>query len=164
MTGANEVSWGEIPQEVLDRWTKLVGSQLIWEIELYALLLVRARYCELLLHRRVICFVDNDPTRLALIKGRSPSQAMNEMAQLFLRLELESPSYICIERVPSFSNPADAPSRGCPHETSELRESKLIGAVRMEPSFVRVLAGFVQLAGGGMSGRTKASTETSVFQ
>ena len=164
VSGANEVSWGEVPQGVLGRWTKMVGSQLICEIELYALLLIRSRYRRLFLHRRVICFVDNDPTRLAVIKGRSPSQAMNEMVDLFFKVELESPSYIWIERVPSFSNPADAPSRGCPHETAELWRSSLVGSLVLEADLLNLLAGSVSSAGGGTSGRTEASTVTSLFQ
>ena len=86
-------------KESLARWTKMVGNQLICEIELYALLLIRARYRKLFLHRRVICFVDNDPTRLALIKGSAePGHERDGRSLLevgarepFLHLDRESP-------------------------------------------------------------------------
>ncbi|CAE7659309.1 unnamed protein product [Symbiodinium necroappetens] len=47
-----------------------------------------------------------------IIKGASRSWAMHELARLFSELDSQYPSMWWVCRVPSFSNPGDAPSRG----------------------------------------------------
>ena len=47
-----------------------------------------------------------------LIKGASKSWAMHSLARIFTEIDREFPSMWWVCRVPSFSNPGDAPSRG----------------------------------------------------
>ena len=62
--------------------------------------------------RPVICFIDNDAARYALIKGSSPTPDSAWLAALYWEREATVGSYSWFERVPSPSNIADAPSRG----------------------------------------------------
>ena len=88
------------------------GEQLICQAELYPVVLVKSHYSVVLANRRVIYFIDNDPSRYGLIKMTSNSTASVKLIHLFYNLEAESPSYPWFARVPSASNPADEPSRG----------------------------------------------------
>ena len=64
--------------------------------------------------------MDNDAARFALIKGMSPSLVMKQLVRTFYFFEVEAPTFSWIERVPSASNPADAPSQNNSQETLEL--------------------------------------------
>eukprot|EP00971_Amphidinium_carterae_P069893 1382823-Amphidinium_carterae.1 len=64
-----------------------------------------------------------------LIRGSSHSQGSAELLQAFFQEELNSPSMAWYARVPSKSNPADAPSRLRLQELRELvGEFTLLGA------------------------------------
>ena len=62
---------GAVPTLLLDDWETLVGDQLICQIERFAVLCIRWRMRHLLKGRRLLLFIDNEPCRYALIKGRS---------------------------------------------------------------------------------------------
>ena len=111
---------GRVPQVLLDRWQNLVGDQLICQVELYVMVAVRWLFRDLLKERRSLWWVDNDATRFAIIKGLSSSPAMRSLVREFYAFEIESPSFTWVERVPSFSNVADGPSRGKPQEALSL--------------------------------------------
>ena len=57
-------------------------------------------------------WVDNESARYGLIKGISDSMTMCDLIQAFAIEDSRAPSYSWYERVPSFSNIADGPSRG----------------------------------------------------
>ena len=57
-------------------------------------------------------FIDNDSARDFLIRGSSKSIASFVLLSMFHECESEYPSYPWFNRVPSYSNPADPPSRG----------------------------------------------------
>lgn len=120
VAGYAEVFHGVVPDELLKAWGKVVGEFLICQIELYIMVLIRWTFRERLTNRRAIWWVDNDAARFALIKGMSPSLTMRDLVREFYRFENTDPSFGWIERVPSFSNPADGPSRSQPGETLEL--------------------------------------------
>lgn len=61
--------------------------------------------------RLVIHFVDNDGVSDALIKGFSRTESLRRMLRKYIEQECESSLCSWIGRVPSPSNPADAPSR-----------------------------------------------------
>ena len=61
--------------------------------------------------RRALIFVDNDAARHAIIKGASPSGPSAILVDMFWTSEADLGAFSWIERVPSLSNPADAPSR-----------------------------------------------------
>ena len=115
-TGSKEVWAGEVPPELLERWRRLVGEQLICQIELYVMVLMRWMLADRLKDRRTIWWVDNEAARFAVIKGISPSAEMRNLVRHFYHFETFAPTYSWIERVPSYSNPADPPSRGAPEE------------------------------------------------
>ena len=61
----------EVPKNLLDRWAKAVGDQLICQIELFVMVLVRWEFRHRLAFRRALLFVDNEAARGAVIKGPS---------------------------------------------------------------------------------------------
>lgn len=76
-SGERLVFESEVPKRLLDLWADVVGEQLICQIELFVMVLVRWELKDLLAFRRVLLFVDNEAARGAVIKGRSPSPAMD---------------------------------------------------------------------------------------
>ncbi|CAE7255214.1 unnamed protein product, partial [Symbiodinium sp. CCMP2592] len=87
------------------------GEQLICEIEMFAVLASLLQLNALVSSRRIVWWVDNDATRGVMIKGASRSWAMHTLARVFSELDREWPSMWWVCRVPSYSNPGDAPSR-----------------------------------------------------
>ena len=119
-TGQAFVSKGRVPEQLLSHWKTQIGDHLICQIELYTMVAIRWEHKLLFHNRRTLWFVDNDAARYALIKGVSPSPTMRILVREFYSYELEYPSYHWIERVPSFSNVADGPSRDDEAEALEL--------------------------------------------
>ena len=70
---------GAVPMLLLAAWKTLVGDQLICQIERFAVLCIRWRTRHLLKGQRLILFIDNEPCRYALIKGRSASDPLFRM-------------------------------------------------------------------------------------
>ena len=100
-----------VPTELVELWLRDVGDQIICQIEMFAYIAVRYRLHEDLLNKAGIAWIDNDPARYAILKGASDSFSLRAMCRLNQQLELESPSLIWYERVSSYSNPSDGPSR-----------------------------------------------------
>ena len=86
-------------------------TQLIGQAELLPVLLAQEVWRDRWRDRRVLLFVDNDSARHALIRGTSPAGASAAIVGRFWESEASYGAYTWIERVPSVSNPADAPSR-----------------------------------------------------
>ena len=101
----------EVHESLLSLWKGTVGDQLICQIELLAMVLVRWQWKHELHNRRVLLFVDNNSARGGTVKGRSNSPSMDDLVKAFYSIEVHLPSFWWIERVPSKSNPADEPSR-----------------------------------------------------
>ena len=61
-----------------------------------------------------MCFlyVDNEGAKFSLMKGSSENHAVDVMAQIFAEVETHVKTLCWLARVSSFSNIADAPSRG----------------------------------------------------
>eukprot|EP00435_Cladocopium_sp_Y103_P062657 s123_g24.t1 len=109
LTGMRLCYAGKVPCFLLEAWKYLVGEQLVCQIEMYAVLCIgwQARH---LLHKALL-FIDNEPCRYCLIKGRSPSDPLFRMAHACSCLEGALPGYLWFERIASFCNPADLPPR-----------------------------------------------------
>ena len=60
---------------------------------------------------KTIIWIDNDSARATAIKGTSKSPAMFALALQLAELDNACPAVAWVERVPSFSNVADWPSR-----------------------------------------------------
>eukprot|EP00435_Cladocopium_sp_Y103_P043481 s1078_g12.t1 len=119
-TGDRWIFSGRVPEVLICHWKKLVGDQLICQIELYAMVVVRWMFKDRLKDRRAVWWVDNEAARFSTIKGLSPSWTMRVLVREFYSFEVSSPSFSWIERVPSFSNPADGASRDSPGEVMKL--------------------------------------------
>ena len=110
-TGRGRVFQGFAPPELTARRERDVGTQIICEVELFALLAVRIHLQNMLHGRKTIFWIDNDSARATVIKGSSKSAAMFALALILAEVDNTSPTLAWIERVPSFSNVADWPSR-----------------------------------------------------
>ena len=101
----------KVPESLVKLWTKVAGEQIISQVEMWALVTVRWCLRKLLHGRRVIEWIDNEAARVSAIKSNSPSVSMKVLARILADLEINWPSFSWTERVCSFSNPADLPSR-----------------------------------------------------
>ena len=105
------VAQGEIPEDLSLFWKAEVGEQIICQVELFPVLLTKLVMKKPLSSRRVVFYIDNDPSRDGLISGTSGSTSSRAMLYQFGAMQREDPSFNWFARVPSFSNYADAPSR-----------------------------------------------------
>ena len=101
----------EIPVALVTLWLEEVGDQLISQIEFFVYLAVRFRYRQNLLNVLGVAWIDNEAARFVAIKGTSDSFSMMSMSRVLQQIELEMPSSVWLERVSSYSNPSDMPSR-----------------------------------------------------
>ena len=110
-TGRGRVFQGIVDPQLVRAWLSSVGEQLICEIELYALVAIRHVLGSVFESRRCIYWIDNNAARSVVIKGHSPSAAMSELAFRLSEVETLTPCASWVERVPSYSNIADYPSK-----------------------------------------------------
>ena len=68
----------------------------------------------------VIAWLDNEAARYAASKGTAISVSLMAMARLVHCLEAQKPSVLWVERVCSYSNPADKPSRKQCNEAAQM--------------------------------------------
>ena len=101
----------KVPESWVQHWTKVAGEQTNSQVEMWALVSVRWCLRKLLHGRRFIEWIDNEAARVSAIKSNSPSVSMKVLARILADLEINWPSFSWKERVCSFSNPADLPSR-----------------------------------------------------
>ena len=105
--------WGvRVPEEVAAHWKELIhGGQVIGQAELLRSALARETWATALRGASAVQYLDNSSAEMALVKGYSPSPAsaplVSRVADADVRLGVRS----WFGRVPSLSNPADAPSR-----------------------------------------------------
>ena len=102
----------EVPDSLTKLWLQEVGQQLICQIELYAYMAARFEYKSLFLNRGVIAWLDNESARYAASKGSAQAPTLTAMARMIQQLEVQYPTVLWVERVCSYSNPSDKPSRG----------------------------------------------------
>ena len=112
-------------------WQATAGEQIICQIEMYAALLVRFRYRDLLLNRPCIFFIDNEAARIALLKGASLSISLFRMTHAIS---------VLYERVPSFSNISDLPSRGRAEEAAFSVGGECKGDIGLDASMVTYIS------------------------
>jgi hypothetical protein len=110
-TNTIEQFGGLIPSSITDVWIQSGSRQVIHQAELYPAVAARLVWAKLLKHRKVLVFVDNEAARVALIKGNSGNHHSAQLVWSFHDMDIEQQCRMWIARVPSCSNPADAPSR-----------------------------------------------------
>jgi hypothetical protein len=132
-TGSSVVIQDEVHGSLLLLWKGTVGDQLICQIELLAMVLIRWQWMHEVHNRRVLLFVDNNSERGGTIKGRSNSPSMDDLVKAFYSIEVHMPSFWWIERVPSKSNPADEPSRLAGKQASVRWGARFINGFQCQP-------------------------------
>ena len=75
-SGDRSVVHGVVPQRLIDHWKRVVGKQVICEVEMYAYLMARLAWTKTCANRGGIVFIDNDATLACLIRATSKSDAM----------------------------------------------------------------------------------------
>lgn len=111
VTGKSVMFGSTVPEELVKFWKSTGNIQTIGQAELLPVLLGRIVFAEMMRHRRVFVFIDNDSARQGLLKGYSDSFSSELMIRELVRIESKSQSWVWYARVPSISNPADGPSR-----------------------------------------------------
>ena len=107
-----------VPKNVLEAWEASVGEELICQIEMYAFMVARYHFREVIHNKAAIAWIDNEAARYAVSKGTASSPSLMAMARVLQSWETQWPTLMWVERVASFSNPADGPSRHRVTETA----------------------------------------------
>jgi hypothetical protein len=83
-----------------------------------------------------IAWIDNEAARFVAIKGSPDSFSLLPMSRVLQQLELEMPSSVWLERVSSFSNPSDMPSRKQVKQAAKLLGASESGVLRVPDHLV----------------------------
>ena len=83
-----------------------------FETETPCALLAYCLWTEIFAERMCFLYVDNEGTKFSLMKSTSENSTVDVMAQIFAETETHVKTLCWLARVSSFSNIADAPSRG----------------------------------------------------
>ena len=140
VSNCNVVFNGVVPQMLVDHWLISVGKQIICQAEMFAAVVARWYFSQQFRGRRAIFWIDNDAIRLALIKTVSLSPELLVMSQCFHTYSEQDGIACWFERVPSDSNIADGPSRGCLQEAAQLVNGRILHDVQLPTN---VLESFV---------------------
>ena len=101
-----------VPPAVVQSWKSAESQrQTIGQAELFPAAVARWTWSSHFAGKRVIFFIDNEAARLGLVKSYSPVLASLRLIQDCLEWDRSNECIPWYARVPSFSNPADAPSR-----------------------------------------------------
>ena len=96
-------------------------KQIIFEAETLCALLAYSLWKDIFSKRMCFLYVDNEGTKISLMKGYSENHVVDVMAQIFAEVETHVRTLCWLARVSSYSNIADVPSRG---DCSLLRQLK----------------------------------------
>jgi ribonuclease HI len=112
-----------VPSEILeDLFSR--SQNPIHELELLPILVAALLWGEFFQQSQVVYYVDNESARMACIRGSGETLRAGEIVQSFVEVEAKLQHRVWFGRVPSFSNPSDAPSR------LDFQEVLGLGAVR----------------------------------
>ena len=128
---------GNLPNEILEILSEDgTKRQVVGQSELFPCVAARDVWGRKLQGRLVMCYIDNEAAKYALIKGTSPTYMSAWLVQQFWEKEAQLETFSWFERVPSAANCADEPSRG-------ILEVKLYGrksrVMRLSPRFMAAL-------------------------
>ena len=112
-----------VPEDLVAAW-KSIYSHVIGPIEMYAVLVSAKLWKSRIQGKRCMFFVDHNSAMDALIKGSSSTVVFRELLGVWESMEGVANSWPWIARVPSHSNPADEPSRGCFNLMHSLRAAR----------------------------------------
>ena len=137
--GINTKYWGAVQSELLEHWRSTGISQLISQIELFVVLLVKFEYGLKLSNKSAIYFIDNEAARYSLIKGASPSDTMYSVCKCISHLDAKHPTADWYERVPSASNISDLPSRQKQTDCKEITNGLLAGDIALPDDLLQMI-------------------------
>ncbi len=103
---------GVVPNSLRAEWIQTGKRHLIGPTELYAVVAARAMWDEWLAGIRSLFFVDHNGVLASCVKGSSRDAVWRRLLLCLERHDAGVPCDAWWGRVPSPSNPADAPSRG----------------------------------------------------
>ena len=101
-----------VPEALLQFWHDYGKEHLIGQVELFAVVIARILWKELLHNRGVILFIDNWAVLDAYIPGNSREKTWRQLLLKLEEIDSVLPAHVWASRVPSESNVADPPSRG----------------------------------------------------
>eukprot|EP00971_Amphidinium_carterae_P346010 6487256-Amphidinium_carterae.1 len=101
-----------VPQEILSRWAESGIKHAIAQVELLPVWLALKVWGDLMCDTDVVLYTDNSAAKEGLVKGTSRNLASRAILFRVSELVVDLGIRVWVSRVPSLSNPADAPSRG----------------------------------------------------
>ena len=109
--GVAEAFFSEkVPQLILNMFLQH-SSHPIFEVELLATLVAAHVWASAIANTYVVFYIDNEAAKSALLKSYSSVLFGNILTTCFAQIEFEQNLKVWFGRVPSYSNPADKPSR-----------------------------------------------------
>lgn len=100
-----------IPVEFVELWKRSGKRQVISQAELFPVLVAKMVWSCMIEGRSVLWFLDNESSRMALVRNYSPVLDNFYLLQVNAKLDMSNCSRNWYARVPSASNPSDAASR-----------------------------------------------------
>lgn len=97
----------------LSRLNPSLKKTIIHECEFLAVAIAMEVWKDRIANKQVVCFIDNNAVRDSLISGKASGKVTNKILELVLKNETSNCLMTWFARVPSKSNIADDPSRGC---------------------------------------------------
>ena len=101
----------DIPCSWVDKWKKSGRAQVICQAEIFPVVVAKKTWFEQLEGRAILWFVDNHSAQSSLVRSFSPVADNYELLVLNSQLDMHLQALSWYARVPSKSNPGDAPSR-----------------------------------------------------
>ena len=110
---------GKVPSAIMDDLLSRPANP-IHELEVLPVLVAAALWGHLVARSQTVFYIDNESSRMAYIRGDGETLRSKSMIESFVDLEARLQLRIWFGRVPSYSNPADSPSRLCNDEVLSL--------------------------------------------
>ena len=134
-TGERFLFGTKVSDPLVTKWVKeLQKKQLVTEAEMFAVLISFRLWFEFFVGKKVIIFVDSEPTMFSFIRGTANSEVCAEIVRQFFILQAKCQCFQWFARVPTKSNPADMPSRLMIHEAAVAYNATVVEIP--EPNFV----------------------------
>ena len=83
----------EVPQALVDHWLANAGDQIIYQVQLWGLVLLKWSRKEQFYNCRVLEWIDNESARISAIKARSGPPTMLALSRLMAEVDLQWPSF-----------------------------------------------------------------------
>ena len=130
-----------VGKELVTAWRALGSDQVIGQAEILPALLAKVVWSRWLAGAYLVCFIDNESAKFALMASASPVQASADLVAASCRLDAALGIKRWCTRVPSAANVADAPSR------LDFARLRAVGAVAHEVFDDRTWPGFGRIRG-----------------